>query len=150
MRVCDAAATSGPAPNELRTFCAHPAVASLRGFIDLLTELRGTVVGHPLANSAEPGPRPRLASKGDAPGHGKAPASCRQRPSLESDGPAQRRGSAASPARNVPDPAFARQRRASPGPPRPRSPPLAPARALSQHAARWHEGNTLQASDVVP
>jgi hypothetical protein len=39
MRVYDADATSGPAANDLRTFCGHPAVASSRGFIDLLTEL---------------------------------------------------------------------------------------------------------------
>ena len=155
MRVCDAAATSGPAAHELRTFCGHPAVASLRGFIDLLTELpcrtlcpghplahcalpscRGTVAGHPLANCAEPGPRPRLASKGDAPGHGKALASCRQRPSLESDGPAQRRGSAASPARNVPDPAFAQRRRAPPGPPRPRRTPAPSRRARGPPTAK--------------
>ena len=132
MRVYDAAATSGPAACEVRTFCTHPAVASLRSFS--LPGRRARHTGIPPANRAEPGPRPpRQAPKGDAPG---------PRPSsrLNYDGPA-RMGADARPA--WPGTRPTRHLRSSrpaapspPGPPRPRRTPAPSRRARGLPTAK--------------
>jgi hypothetical protein len=112
----------------------------LRGVIDLLAELpcRTQWAGHPLVHCAEPGPWPRLASKGDARGRGQAPAPRRLRPSLALRWPCAHGPGKPAPVRARPGIRAAvdqQQHRVLPGPPGPR-PPSRPAAGASSESAR--------------